>query len=96
MPLIAQSLRARDILEKCGTVNIDEREASWRRRGSNSSVGRFCSAAGAGVSCGYPVRRVRKVFRAEVGEEAVQGVEEKLGSAASGRSGRVEGPELRC
>ncbi len=40
----AQATRAEDILEKYGTINIDEREASWRKEGwkgySASTAGR--------------------------------------------------------
>ena len=65
----AQAAYAQDILEEHGTVNIDEREASWRKEGwTGYSAGTSATAARTGVTGGA----------ARAGEEVIPVVDEQL------------------
>ena len=72
----AHAKRAEDILEKYGTVNIDEREASWRKEGWSGYIGRS-SAAGAGVAASTRTGASAKSSTG-AGEETIPVVEEQL------------------
>ena len=90
----AHTKRAEDILEKYGTVNIDEREASWRKEGWSGYSG--SPRAGAGVAASTRPARPQESLRPgrRGGNPSCRG--EASDRQASGWWRPLEGTELPC
>ena len=77
----AQAEVAEDILERQGTVNVEEREASWRKEGwggyEAGASGLAASTAGVGLTGGATAASLGKRDMAD-GDEVISEVEEQL------------------
>jgi len=70
----AHAVRAEDILEKYGTVDIDEREASWRKEGWSG----YTAGAGAAASTQAGITGATAKSSMATGDEVIPIAEEQL------------------